>query len=189
MNVISVENLSKIYRLGQLGTGTFAHDLNVWWARTRGKPNPLLKIGETDHDDSDGEEIWALKDVSFTVEQGEALGIIGRNGAGAWIRYNELRADARQAASTDRERRIGMQLIIKYPKLLPDALQQTQEEFEREAKMAMAVKLFELRKLSSGMAAQLVGMDRVAFLLSLHRYGVSMIALDEAELEADLKNA
>ncbi len=82
-----------------------------------------------------------------------------------------------------------MQLIIKYPKLLPDALQQTQEEFEREAKMAMAVKLFELRKLSSGMAAQLVGMDRVAFLLSLHRYGVSMIALDEAELEADLKNA
>jgi len=82
MNVISVENLSKIYRLGQLGTGTFAHDLNVWWARTRGKPNPLLKIGETDHDDSDGEEIWALKDVSFTVEQGEVLGIIGRNGAG-----------------------------------------------------------------------------------------------------------
>ncbi|GJQ38141.1 MAG: hypothetical protein JETCAE02_05530 [Anaerolineaceae bacterium] len=133
--------------------------------------------------------MWALKDVSFTVEQGEVLGIIGRNGAGAWIRYNELRADARQAASTDRERRIGMQLIIKYPKLLPDALQQTQEEFEREAKMAMAVKLFELRKLSSGMAAQLVGMDRVAFLLSLHRYGVSMIALDEAELEADLKNA
>jgi lipopolysaccharide transport system ATP-binding protein len=82
MNVISVENLSKSYRLGQIGTGTFAHDLNVWWAKLRGKPNPLLKIGQSDHGNRDGEEVWALKDVSFTVEQGEVLGIIGKNGAG-----------------------------------------------------------------------------------------------------------
>lgn len=80
--VISVENLSKSYRLGQIGTGTFANDLKVWWARTRGKPNPLLKIGQTDHGNQAGDELWALKDVSFTVEQGEVLGIIGRNGAG-----------------------------------------------------------------------------------------------------------
>lgn len=80
--VISVENLSKIYRLGQIGTGTFSHDLNVWWAKLRGKPNPLLRIGETDHGNRDGEELWALRDVSFTVQQGEVLGIIGRNGAG-----------------------------------------------------------------------------------------------------------
>lgn len=80
--VISVENLSKSYRLGQIGTGTFANDLNVWWARLRGKPNPTLRIGETDHGDRDGEELWALRDVSFTVKQGEVLGIIGRNGAG-----------------------------------------------------------------------------------------------------------
>jgi predicted HTH domain antitoxin len=53
----------------------------------------------------------------------------------------------------------------------------------------MAVKLFELGKLSSGMAANLVGMERVAFLLSLHRYGVAMIDLDAAELESDLNNA
>ncbi|MBW8011278.1 MAG: hypothetical protein FVQ83_08565 [Chloroflexi bacterium] len=51
--IISVENLSKSYRLGQIGTGTFAHDLNVWWARTRGNPNPLLRIGETDQDKRD----------------------------------------------------------------------------------------------------------------------------------------
>ena len=80
--VISVENLSKVYRLGQIGTGTFTNDLKIWWARARGKPNPLLKIGQADHGNRRGEEIWALNDVSFTVEQGEALGIIGRNGAG-----------------------------------------------------------------------------------------------------------
>ena len=80
--VISVEHLSKIYRLGQIGTGTFAHDLNVWWARMRGKPNPLLRIAERDDGNRDGEAIWALRDVSFSVQQGEVLGIIGRNGAG-----------------------------------------------------------------------------------------------------------
>ena len=80
--VISVENLSKTYRLGQIGTGTFSRDLQVWWARTRGKPNPLLKIGQVDHGNQVGETIWALKDVTFQVEQGEVLGIIGKNGAG-----------------------------------------------------------------------------------------------------------
>jgi predicted HTH domain antitoxin len=82
-----------------------------------------------------------------------------------------------------------MELVVEYPSLLPDALQQTREQFEQEAKMAMAAKLFELKRLSSGMAAQLVGMDRVSFLLSLHRYGVSMIDLDETELESDMNNA
>ena len=82
-----------------------------------------------------------------------------------------------------------MQLVIEYPQLLPDALQQTRADFEREAKMAMAVKLFEMKRLSSGIAAQLVGMDRVTFLLSLHRYGVAMIDLEEEDLLADLENA
>ena len=80
--VISVENLSKSYRLGQIGTGTITNDLKVWWAKKLGKPNPLLKIGQEEHGNRDGEEVWALKDVSFQVEQGEVLGIIGRNGAG-----------------------------------------------------------------------------------------------------------
>jgi lipopolysaccharide transport system ATP-binding protein len=80
--VISVEQISKLYRLGIINTGTFADDMKVWWARTRGKPNPLLRIGQADHTNMIGEEIWALKDINFKVEKGEALGIIGRNGAG-----------------------------------------------------------------------------------------------------------
>lgn len=82
-----------------------------------------------------------------------------------------------------------MPVVIDYPKSLPDVLQQTPAQFEREAKMAMAVKLFEMKRLSSGLAAQLVGIDRVSFLLELHRYGVAMVDLDERELEADLQNA
>ncbi len=80
--VVSVENLSKIYRLGQIGTGTFANDLKVWWARVRGRPNPLLRVGQVDYGNRAGEDIFALQDISFGVQQGEVLGIIGRNGAG-----------------------------------------------------------------------------------------------------------
>lgn len=76
--VISVEHLSKACRLGQTGTGTLSHDLNVWWAKVRGKPNPLLKIGQQDHGNREGETNWAPKDVSFDVRHGEVLGIIGR---------------------------------------------------------------------------------------------------------------
>jgi predicted HTH domain antitoxin len=82
-----------------------------------------------------------------------------------------------------------MQLIIEYPKRLPDALQQSKGEFEQEAKMAMAVKLFEMKRISSGIAARLAGVHRVAFLQSLHRYGVAMIDLEEDELLSDLENA
>jgi lipopolysaccharide transport system ATP-binding protein len=80
--VISVENISKAYRLGQISSGTLSDDIKVWWAKARGKPNPLLKIGQEDHGNREGEYLWALNDVSFTVEQGSVLGIIGRNGAG-----------------------------------------------------------------------------------------------------------
>jgi len=79
---ISVENLSKQYRLGVISTGTFYGDLKRWWARQRGIPDPYLKINETDHGNRDGETIWALREIDFKVKQGEAMGIIGRNGAG-----------------------------------------------------------------------------------------------------------
>ena len=81
------------------------------------------------------------------------------------------------------------QININYPAHFPDALQLTATQFEIDAKMAMAVKLFELGKLSSGMAAQLAGVERVYFLLNLHNYGVNMIDLDDNELESDLNNA
>jgi lipopolysaccharide transport system ATP-binding protein len=51
--VISVENLSKSYRLGQIGTGRLADDFKIWWAKKRGKSNPFLKIDETDHGNRD----------------------------------------------------------------------------------------------------------------------------------------
>lgn len=82
-----------------------------------------------------------------------------------------------------------MQLIVNYPEKLPDALQQSSEQFEREAKMAMAAKLYEMKRISSGTAAALVGVERVEFLLDLHRYGVAVIDLSADELQADLDHA
>ena len=81
-NVISVEHLIKQYNLGVIGTGTLTRDLERKWAQVRGKPDPYTRIGQKDAFESIGESILALDDVSFTVEQGEALGIIGKNGAG-----------------------------------------------------------------------------------------------------------
>ncbi|MEM9216232.1 MAG: UPF0175 family protein [Cyanobacteria bacterium P01_F01_bin.150] len=81
------------------------------------------------------------------------------------------------------------QLKIDYPETLPDILQQPPAEFKQEAKWAMSVKLFEMKRISSGTAAERIGMDRVSFLLSLQRYNVPVIDLDEAELLSDLANA
>jgi len=115
--VIQVENLSKLYRLGEVSTGTISHDLNRWWHRVRGREDPYAKIGQVNdrtRKKADGEKaetlksapisasppsdisafqhssfsafnsdyVYALKDINFTVNQGEVLGIIGRNGAG-----------------------------------------------------------------------------------------------------------
>lgn len=81
------------------------------------------------------------------------------------------------------------QINIEYPQNLPDILQITKKDFEKEARMAMAVKLFEMKMLSSGMAATLVGLDRVNFLLNLHRFNIPMIDLEEDELLSDMQNA
>jgi predicted HTH domain antitoxin len=82
-----------------------------------------------------------------------------------------------------------MELVVQIPQTLPDAMQSTPEEFAHEARMAMSVKLYEMKRLSSGMAAQLAGVSRIEFLLDLHRYGVSVIDLTPDEISADADNA
>ena len=82
--VIKAENISKQYRLGQVGTGTISHDLNRFWHKIRGLEDTFLKIGETNDRSTKGDSdyVWSLRDINFEIEQGDAVGIIGRNGAG-----------------------------------------------------------------------------------------------------------
>lgn len=84
MLALKAENISKQYRLGQVGTGTLSHDLRRFWHQARGKEDPYLKIGEANDRASKGESeyVWSLRDINFEIEQGDAVGIIGRNGAG-----------------------------------------------------------------------------------------------------------
>ncbi|MBN2165649.1 MAG: ATP-binding cassette domain-containing protein, partial [Marinilabiliaceae bacterium] len=80
-----IENLSKQYRLGTIGTGTIAHDLNRWWqTKILHNEDPYLKIGEVNDRAHKGhsEYVWALKDINLEVKEGDVVGIIGKNGAG-----------------------------------------------------------------------------------------------------------
>lgn len=85
MKAIDFQNISKLYRLGLVSTGTLSHDLNRWWTmKVLHKDDPFLKIGETNDRSQKGHNdyVWALKDINFSVEQGDVVGIIGKNGAG-----------------------------------------------------------------------------------------------------------
>ena len=82
--IIKVENLSKQYRLGLVGTKTMRDDITRFWANLRGKEDPFQKIGEENDRSTKGESdyVWSLKNIDFEVQQGDVLGIIGKNGAG-----------------------------------------------------------------------------------------------------------
>ena len=84
MTAIEIENLSKQYTLGTIGSGVFWRDMNVWWANLRGKQNPYLKIGQINDrtQKADGDYVWALRDINIKIEEGDVVGIIGGNGAG-----------------------------------------------------------------------------------------------------------
>ena len=81
---IKAENISKAYQLGEFSTGTISRDIERWWHKVRGKEDPYLKIGETNDRTTKGASdiVWSLKDINFEIQQGDAVGIIGRNGAG-----------------------------------------------------------------------------------------------------------
>lgn len=81
---IRIENVSKAYQLGEFSSGTLSRDLERWWALYRGKEDPFLKIGETNDRSEKGTSdiVWSLKDLNSEIQQGDALGIIGKNGAG-----------------------------------------------------------------------------------------------------------
>jgi predicted HTH domain antitoxin len=80
-------------------------------------------------------------------------------------------------------------ILVDVPPRLPDSLQQTPEAFAHEAKLAMAAKLYEMGRLSSGMAAALAGVERMKFLHELQHYKVPMIDLDAEELRQDIDHA
>lgn len=81
-----------------------------------------------------------------------------------------------------------MKMSIDYPESLPDLLQESRVELEREMRAALAAKLFELKRIPSGIGTQLAGISRTDFLLQMSKFGVAAIDMDEDELSRDVGN-
>jgi len=81
--VLQARDLGKRYRLGVISRGMLYKDVQSWWARLRGHEDPNSQVTrQPGAAASTGESFWAFRNVSFSVGQGEIVGIIGRNGAG-----------------------------------------------------------------------------------------------------------
>ena len=113
---IQFDHVGKLYQLGLVGTGTLSHDLNRWWkTRVLHQEDPYLKIGETNDRSKKGSSdfVWALKDITFDVEQGDVVGIIGKNGAGKSTLLKLLSRITSPSTGTIRARgRIGSLLEV-----------------------------------------------------------------------------
>jgi lipopolysaccharide transport system ATP-binding protein len=79
--VLKIENVSKKYRLGQIGTGTLSHDINEWVRKIRKRESKSI-VAENDRSVVGGDYVWALQNLSFSIKKGEIVGVIGKNGAG-----------------------------------------------------------------------------------------------------------
>lgn len=81
---IEINQVSKQYRLGNVGSKSFGQDVQRWWAKMKGQEDPFLKLGEANNRAIKGSSdfVWALQNIDFKVPHGEVLGIIGKNGAG-----------------------------------------------------------------------------------------------------------
>ena len=81
---LRLENVSKMYHLGEIGYGTLRNDVESWWARLRGKedPNRPVRSGEGSSKSTAARTIMALEDISLEHRAGEVTGIVGSNGAG-----------------------------------------------------------------------------------------------------------
>ncbi len=82
--IIKIDGVSKLYRLGSIGTGSLGQDLTRVWAKMRGKEDPFAIVGQSNDrtKQADSDFVWSLRNINFSVNKGETLGVIGRNGAG-----------------------------------------------------------------------------------------------------------
>jgi lipopolysaccharide transport system ATP-binding protein len=80
--VLEINEVSKLYRLGEVGTGMLLEDMGRWVKKNLGRNVQEIEADENDRTKTGGKSAWALKDISFQVNQGDIIGLIGRNGAG-----------------------------------------------------------------------------------------------------------
>lgn len=82
--VLRSDNVSKVFRLGDVGAKTITEDIRTVWYKFTNRQNPYILNASTNNreTESNNDFVWALKDINFEVKQGEILGLIGKNGAG-----------------------------------------------------------------------------------------------------------